>query len=230
MGEHNWGKLMNSELLQKYDFVKTIVIDEGFQHEINWQRKVSFEELNEKSFLRELSWVILSSGMKTAVVEKKFGCISKCFFKWESASLIVNNFHKCIESAIQIFNNKQKMNAIIDAAIKINKHGFNNIKKSIKSNPIQFLQQFKYIGPVTVYHLAKNIGLDYAKPDRHLVRIASLYNYSNVQKFCNDISLCSGDSIPVVDIVFWRFATIEPNYLNVLNNLKIYPEDKNNIL
>jgi hypothetical protein len=97
--------------------------------------------------------------------------------------------------------------------------GFETLKEKIPSDPINFLQIFDYIGPVTVYHLAKNIGLPVAKPDRHLVRIALQENYYDVQSFCGEISRLSGDSVPVVDIVFWRFATIDNDYLNVLSSL-----------
>jgi 3-methyladenine DNA glycosylase Tag len=210
---------MDYELVQRYDFAKIIVLDHGFHHEINWQAKVSFEDLDEKTFLRELSWVVLSSGMKTAIIEKKFGPISKCFYQWKSAALIVKNGTQCFESALQIFNNKAKMNAIIDAATKISRQSFAKIKELIATNPIEFLQKFKFIGPTTVYHLAKNIGLDFAKPDRHLKRIASMHGYSDVQKFCREISKNTDDAVPVIDIVFWRFATIEPDYLNVLSSL-----------
>jgi len=210
---------MDYELLQRYNFAKIIVLDHGFHHEINWQSKVSFEDLDEKTFLRELSWVVLSSGMKTAIIEKKFGSISKCFYQWKSALLIAKNCTHCFESAIRIFNNRAKMNAIIDAANKISFQGFAKIKELILNNPIEFLQEFKFIGPTTVYHLAKNIGLDFAKPDRHLRRIAAMHGYSDVQKFCRDIAINIGDSVPVVDIVFWRFATIESDYLNVLSSL-----------
>ena len=61
--------------------------------------------------------------------------------------------------------------------------------------------------------MAKNIGIQVAKPDRHLVRMAKAAGYSDVQLFCRTISQLSGDSIPVVDIVLWRFATIEKDYL-----------------
>lgn len=210
---------MDYELLQRYKFAKMIVLDYGFHQEINWQAKVAFEDLDEKTFLREFSWVVLSSGMKNTIIEKKFGPISDCFYQWKSAVLITKNCTRCFEAAIQIFNNKAKMNAIIDAANKITKQGFTKIKELIARNPIEFLQEFKFIGPTTVYHLAKNIGLDFAKPDRHLKRIAAMHGYSNVQRFCSDIAKNIGDSVPVVDIVFWRFATIEPDYLNVLFSL-----------
>lgn len=212
---------MNEELKIKYEFAKTIVIDEGFQDEILWQSQLNFYDLTESSFLREIAWVILTCGMKERIIRNIFEAISHCFFQWSSAQKIINNREKCHVSALKIFNNEQKITAILNAADQVKRNGFENIKGEIHSNPIPFLKTFDYIGPVTVYHLAKNIGLPVAKPDRHLVRIAKQENYLDVQSFCGDISRMSGDPIPVVDIVFWRFATIEHNYLNVLSSLNI---------
>lgn len=202
-------------------FAKTIVMDEGYSAEISWQSNLNFEDLDESTFLKELAWVVLSSGMKEKVVRNLFDDISKCFFNWVSAKFIVDNKDRCFHEATKFFNNVPKISAIINAAHKINSIGFTEIKKKIRENPIETLQKFSYIGPVTVYHLAKNIGLPVAKPDRHLARIANMEGYSDVQMFCNEISELTGDSIPVVDIVLWRFATIEKDYLNVLFNVNI---------
>jgi len=208
---------MASEFLSKYLFAKTIVLDEGYSSEISWQSNLIFDDLDERTFLRELAWVILSSGMRERIIANLFDDISKCFFDWLSAEAIVVNKDRCFHKAIRFFNNKAKISAIIDGAHKINTISFDQLKKKIRENPIENLQKFSYIGPVIVYHLAKNIGLPVAKPDRHLTRIANKEGYSDVQKFCDEISKLSGDSIPVVDIVLWRFATIENDYLNVLS-------------
>jgi len=205
--------------ISKYFFAKTIVINEGYSAEISWQSNQRFEALDESTFLKELAWVVLSSGMKERVIRNLFGMISDCFFNWKSAKLIVDNEDRCFDESIKYFNNKPKISAIIDSAQKINRTGFSHIKKMIGENPVETLQEFSYIGPITVYHLAKNIGLPLAKPDRHLTRIANLEGYSDVQKFCDEISRISGDSVPVVDIVLWRFATIEKDYLNVLSTV-----------
>lgn len=212
------------DLLQRYNFAKTIVIDEGFDEEINWQLNLSFDEIDESTFLRELAWVILSSGMKNEIVERKFLPISDCFFNWESAKKISENSEECFKNATLVFNHQLKISAIIEAAKVINNMCFTKIKELIEERPLTYLQKFKFIGPITAYHLAKNIGLNFAKPDRHLQRIAELHNYSDVQMFCEDVSKYSGDSVPVVDVVFWRFATIEPNYTNVLMSLNTYPK------
>ena len=210
---------MTKDQLEKYFFIKDVVIDEGFEHEILWQNNLNFQEVSENDFLREISWVILSSGMRATVIEKHFPRISECFFNWESAEIICKNSPICIKKALRIFNNKKKIQAIVAAAEKICTLGFCDIKDKILGNTLETLQSFMYIGPITAYHLAKNIGLPVAKPDRHLVRIAQQAGYDNVQTFCKDVSDLSGDSVPVVDLVFWRYATIEPAYLNVLKKI-----------
>lgn len=210
---------MNEELEIKYRFAKTIVLDEGFQDEILWQSHLRFDDLTESTFLREIAWVILTCGMKESIIRNRFGVFSNCFFNWSSAKKVIQNKGKCTRDALKIFNNTAKISAIINAASTIDRTGFAELKQKIKDNSIQTLREFEYIGPVTVFHLAKNIGLPVAKPDRHLVRIAQMEKYQDVQTFCSDISKLSGDSISVVDIVFWRFATIEHDYLNVLSSL-----------
>ena len=208
---------MTNTLASRYIFAKNFVIKEGYEDEINWQASLCFDDVDESTFLRELAWVVLSSGMRERVVRNLFNEISNCFFTWASAKIIVDNENTCFYEAIRYFNNKPKILAIINASHKINSLGFSRLKKTIRENPIETLREFQYIGPVTVYHLAKNIGLHVAKPDRHLTRIANMGGYSDVQQFCNEISRLSGDSIPVVDIVLWRFATIENDYLNILS-------------
>ena len=78
-----------------------------------------------------------------------------------------------------------------------------------------------HIGPITKFHLARNLGLDYAKPDRHLVKIALAFGYSNVQAFCREASELTGDKIGLVDLVFWRFAVLNANkYLELIEIYK----------
>lgn len=208
---------MSNKLALKYLFIKDFLIENGFENEINWQASVCFGEIDESTFLKEIAWVILSSGMKETVIRNIFGNISKCFFNWVSSKLITENKDKCFYRALRYFNNKNKISAIISNAEKIYNIGFYEYKKVITKNPIKKLQELHYIGPITVYHLVKNIGLPYAKPDRHLKRIAKKEGYSDVQEFCHDISKLTGDSKPVVDIVFWRFATITSDYLDALS-------------
>lgn len=210
---------MDGNLVLKYKLVKQLVCDEGFEREITWQSNIDFNSLNESVFLRELAWVVLSCGMKEQIVRKKFGLISECFFHWSSAKKIVNNKDECFRNAFKIFHHQRKIAAIIISSGIIKEMGFHHLKQQIKENPFEILRKFPYIGKVTVFHLAKNIGLDVAKPDRHLVRIADYEGFNNVQDFCKKISLITGDSVSVIDIVFWRFANLNSDYLDILSTI-----------
>jgi len=49
-------------------------------------------------------------------------------------------------------------------------------------DPVDELILLPFIGPVTVWHLAKNFGLITAKPDRHLARISNALGSSGADE------------------------------------------------
>lgn len=202
-----------NELLlpESYKKCKELVISAGFKREIEWQESVNIELLTESNFLQEYAWVTLSSGMKEQIIRNIFERFSQVFFKWESAKIISDNTPTCRQLALQLFANRNKVNAIITTSRIISKFGFPEIKKLIKTNPYDTLRGLPYIGPVTYFHLAKNIGIQVAKPDRHLTRFAADFGFPNVQELCSFLSYKTGDSIPVIDIVLWRYATFTKN-------------------
>jgi len=195
-------------IVSLYAKAKTIVLSHGYSDEINWQSNRNLNSLTESEFLCEYAWVILCSGFRESILRKKFNFISLCFCDWSSANDILNNANICRDSALHVFANKQKMDAIIDTANIIHNEGFTQIVENISNDPLNELQIFPFIGPITCFHLAKNIGIDIAKPDRHLTRLANEYNISNVQKLCSNLSEISGDPIPIVDMILWRYSTI----------------------
>lgn len=202
------------DITTAYQKAKGTVIRAGFREEISWQESVNFDDVTESDFLKEHAWVTLSAGMRERVIRNLFQSISSSFYDFESAEIIVENESRCRCLALKYFNNPRKIDAIILTAHYISSKGFSTFKESLYLNPLEMLQSLPYIGPVTCYHLAKNIGLQVAKPDRHLTRLANRAGYNDVQLFCKDISLQTGDTVPVVDIVLWRYASITEGYLD----------------
>jgi hypothetical protein len=151
------------------------------------------------------------------VIQEKFDYISLCFCDWESAEGIVQNRNECRNTALSSLNNGRKMDAIISIATEIHEKGFDNFKQDVLDDPVSELQKLPFIGPVTVFHLGKNLGMPLAKPDRHLQRITSIFNYGDTQTLCEEISSYTKDPINVVDLVLWRFAIVEKDYLKVIN-------------
>ena len=181
----------------------------GYEKEIEWQRSLVFNDFEESDLLRELGWVIMCSGFREDIVRNKFHYISLCFCDWESAEVIVKYRWHCINTGLHAIGNKRKFEAIVNSAVMIKEYGFDKIKEQILCSPIDTLKKFPYIGNITAFHLAKNLGFPIAKPDRHLVRLANATGFGDVQSLCENIAQESGDPIQVVDIILWRYAKLE---------------------
>jgi len=164
--------IANPSLVDRYLLAKEILIQHGYAHEISWQDCVTFSDVTEQDFLREAAWVVLSAGMREVVIRRLFPKISAAFFEWESARRIATESERCRRLALRRFGNQRKIDSIIKIAEIVDSEGFDRMKVRISEQGPETLQGLPYIGPTTCYHLAKNIGLDVAKPDRHLLRVA----------------------------------------------------------
>lgn len=125
----------------------------------------------------------------------------------------MKNSGQCRERGLAAFAHEGKIDAIITIAEQILSGGFKEFRSGIEREGVVFIKQLPYMGPATAYHLAKNVGLDVVKPDRHLLRVTAVAGYESPQALCEDISEMVGDRLAVVDLVIWRFATLCPDYL-----------------
>ena len=191
-----------------YRRAKKRVAELGFEDEAELEEKAALTNFDtERGFLREYAWVVLCSGFRWSVVTRIFPDIVRAFGGFESAGWIAENYVECIAQGLKVFGNRRKLEAIVATADAINTTGFDLFRKWVRKDPLNELRKLAFIGPVTVYHLAKNLGFEYAKPDRHLLRIAERFGYGkDVQLLCQTISAYTGDSILKVDLVLWRLA------------------------
>jgi hypothetical protein len=180
-----------------------------YRAELEWQRSVKLDSFTESEFLREAAWVVLCSGFRASVVRQLFDHVSLCFCDWESADAIVSSAGLCATTARASFRNTAKLNAIVHIAQTIHEKGFDEFKAAVLREPISVLQSLTFIGPVTSWHLAKNLGMDVTKPDRHLVRIASELGFNSAHEVCVAISSSVGEPLKVVDLILWRYLADE---------------------
>lgn len=184
------------------------VIDAGHADEIEWQRSVLGKEVSEQQFLSEGAWVILNSGFKEKQISKIWDDYSRCFWDFKDARTIYERQKECRKKALKVFGNKRKADAIIEMASVVSMKGFDAVADEIRADPIENLQAFPMIGPITAQHLAKNLGFPFAKADRHLERIRGKYGFKDVQSMCEHLSKISNEPVPVVDIILWRYSTL----------------------
>ena len=209
-------------LATSYLDIKRHVINKGFAWEIDWQENQCIKSLNESEFYREAAWVILSSGMSVRSVTSVFNKISSSFLNWENSEKIVNRGDNCAKQALEHFNHNGKINAILSIIKHVNNIGFEVFKFKLIDNGIEYIQQFSYFGPATSLHLAKNIGMNVVKPDRHLVRLAEALNFATPDKLCKVIANLIDEKVSVVDVVLWRYCVLNPNYLAMIKRYKNY--------
>jgi len=144
--------------------------------------------LSALDFWISYGYVICNSGMKQQIAE----------VIWRK---IVDRI-KVGGCAIDVFGHKPKARAI-DMMFLSRESAFEAYEESV--HKLDFLEGLDWIGPITKYHLAKNLGHDCAKPDRHLVRIAG---EEGTHEMCKRLSDITGDRIATVDVVIWRAANL----------------------
>ena len=197
-------------LTRIFDDALDCVVRRGYGDEVCWARETTLAALTERKFLSELAWCVLNAGMRESVVRAKWPAISAAFFDFASSEAICATTESCVRLARRSFNHPAKMRAIVDGASRIRASGgFARFQRELSLRPLELLAEFSFIGPVTVFHLARNIGIDCAKPDRHLTRFAAAWGYEDVAALCADVASAVEERIGVVDVVLWRHLALD---------------------
>ncbi len=188
-------------ILEFYNKAKKDIIQRGYGKEIEVVENRKFEEMSSGEFFWQYVYVVFNAGMKNQVAESMY--------------------RKFAEDGIDAVKHLGKKNAI-KSAMKNHKRWFRELKKlDTIIDKLLFLKSLPWIGDITKYHLARNLGIDVAKPDRHLMRIAKKFGYSDVQQMCKEVSEKTGDRIGTVDLVLWRYCNLNPKQSSALEKTKL---------
>jgi hypothetical protein len=177
---------MKTEL---YLELKNKVIEVGYASEIDWADDIKPCN-NSNTFIKEYIFVVVNSGMKYQIA--------------------VNIYHKIIEAIYnginisEVFKHEGKVRAIKELITNYEEF-YHNYQEA--EDKLEYLESLPWIGKITKYHLAKNLGMQCIKPDRHLVRIAQTFN-KTANQMCEDIQKETGDKLTVIDTVIWRAANL----------------------
>ena len=169
----------------------------NYKNELGWIEQLKPENITDCKFLSEYIWVVLCSGFKVSLAGKISDKLKE-------------------NSDLNVIKHPLKRKAI-GIAYDNYKNWFKHLK-SLKTDEqkLEFLDSLPHIGAITKYHLAKNIGLNFAKPDVHLTRLAQSFGYEDVQVFCEIAGKKLGHRKNVVDQVLWRYCEQNSNYLEEL--------------
>lgn len=122
------------------------------------------------------------------------------------------------ESAVTAFGYRAKA-AAIDRAWRERDTDFQKLHAVLNAdNPTALLdwcEAIPFVGAITRYQLAKNLGWDGVKPDLHLCRLAGIPDQARMgaaarftacMEFCAPLVKASGDNFATVDSVCWLAA------------------------
>lgn len=209
----------SSAATRAYLFAREHVEDAGYVAEIDEHERHSISDCDAALFVRESAWVILSSGMREAIVRRRFPGVCAGFSHFECLDEVSAEPLPFVQRARSAFNHRPKLMGIVHAAQWVTADGFEPIKRRLLWEGPKCLERIPFIGPITAFHLAKNLGLPVAKADRHLTRIAGELGFPTPHELCDRIAHRTGDAPHVIDLVFWRFATLRPDYRETMASL-----------
>ena len=182
----------------------TLSEDPEYSKEIDWVNNIDpLEKQTPESFEFQYIWVVLNSGLKEQVARKIFNR----FYEQLNKDFIT-------ESPLDIIKHEGKRKAILDFALYGIEKRFEELKSA--ENKIEYLKTLPWIGDITKYHLARNIGIDCVKPDRHLQRLSSYYGFESPYKMCIYIRdevdkiypSLEPTKLGLIDLVLWRWCNL----------------------
>lgn len=175
-----------------YRDLKSRVLQSPYADDVRWAQRLSPCE-DPDDFGIEYVFVVINSGMKAQIARGIFNRVMEAL--------------QAERMVLEVFGHKGKARAIEETWIdrlsvfEGYQHSYGTERK------LTYLEGLPWIGPITKYHLGKNLGLDVVKPDRHLVRIAEKSGETPDQ-LCRRIALETRDRVVVVDTVIWRAANM----------------------
>lgn len=179
--------------LAQFRQLEAVLRNEGYGDMIAWSEEIQ-PCADARAFALEAIYVICNSGMKFLVANGIY---------WRVVDALRSR-----RSATTVFGHPGKGPAI-DFIWKHRRVLFNAY--SVAPNKLAFCGTLPWIGPVTMFHLAKNLGVDVAKPDVHLERLAKAEGLS-VVALCQRLSRQTGYKVTTIDSILWRACA--DGYLN----------------
>lgn len=178
----------NAEALGFFYRAYEYVINSGYEKEIEWVSNIRFDNITSDDFFREYVWVVLNTGFKEQAARKIFERYI------ETGDTKVVKHPKKRESIEKVLDNSEcYFKGLCDAQDKI-----------------KYLKTIPFIGDITKYHLARNIGIDTVKPDRHLMRLAKRFGFKSPLEMCKAIQEITEERLGVIDVILWRYCNLRP--------------------
>lgn len=171
--------------LKRFLRIEVLLRHVGYGPLIDWAESIP-PPADANAFAREAIFVVVNSGFRHAVAVP---IVERCMAALRDGRSAATEFgHEGKNQAIDsIWADREALFAAYRMA----------------DDKIVFLRDLPWIGPVTSYHLEKNLGGDYAKPDVHMERLARR-DKTTTRKLCRRLARQTGYRVATIDTILWR--------------------------
>jgi hypothetical protein len=176
--------------------------------ELRAAASVRLADVTPEHFFREYAWVVHATGFSARAVGRMMPRLLEAYGPWDE--LARRGEEEALAAVLPVCNNPRKALAVRRTAGLMlggaEGRGWAAFRDAELSSP-EALQRLPWIGPVTRYHLARNVGLlECVKPDLHLARMAEHWGYPGCLEMCEDLRP-EGMPLGIVDLVLWYAAS-----------------------
>lgn len=189
---------------------------DNYSDEVVRISSTNFKEVESRTFFHEYMWTVHTTGFSAKAVGKFFPRLVEAYNSIEL--LAYESEEETLDRVLKVCNNRQKAIAVKKMATlirdKVDLMGWQTFRDTELCTP-ELLTKLPYIGKITCFHLARNIGLlDSVKPDLHLIRMARFWGFQDCIEMCKSIQSENPDlPLGIIDLVLWygasTFGTIE---------------------
>lgn len=207
-----------TKLLAYYDVALREVEGGDARRFLDWVRKRRRPtEADVSYFLSEYTFIVSAAGFRESTVSRRFDGLRRALAKFDPTWLKEMSTEQ-IEAAYMehMLRNHAKAKAVADTLRRYSArtwevHALLERLESTKDPDV--LKTLPYIGDALKYHFSRNLGLDVAKPDVHMLRLAPRFGFSadaaGVQTMCEYVAERRGERVGAVDYVLWYLAKVE---------------------
>ena len=201
--------MANSPLIQHFQKARDWIEESEHAHRVSVLRSLYPDQVDAGFFFRHYAPVVLAAGYSWRNLETLSPRLNKAFIEYDYQA-IAKNPVSVFQSALEVFNHKGKVGAIVSMAERLASDDWAGLKAKLTGpNHLEEIDALPWIGAITKYHLARNIGLDYEKPDRRMCEIAGEFGYTDdtpgVFSMVRAIQEYSGERPGVIDLILWRY-------------------------
>lgn len=171
--------------IERFREIEAAVIAAGYSEQIAWCEALE-PPIDAETFASEAIYVIINAGMKNSVARPIFARVMTALRRRRSCKAVYGHPGK-VAAINKIWKERQQLFAEFQTAEDV----------------VAFCATLPFTGQVTKFHLARNLGEDFAKPDVHLNRLAEAER-TTAQELCDRLARESGYRAATIDLILWR--------------------------